>query len=69
MLGIFRPRVFPELVQKNPKALTYQSLAKVDEGLTQDVDRITETIRSYVRDEGLNILTITTIGIHVNHIS
>jgi hypothetical protein len=50
--GEFRPRVHPELTNKNPRASTYQSSAKVKEGLTRDAERITETIRSCDRDEG-----------------
>jgi hypothetical protein len=53
--GSFRPRVYLKFVQQNLKTLTYQSLAKVEEGLTQDAKRITETIRSCDRDDGLNI--------------
>jgi hypothetical protein len=67
-LGSFRPRVLPELSNKNPKAPTYQSSTKAEEGLTRDAERITETIRSCVRDEGLNILNITAIGIHVTQV-
>jgi hypothetical protein len=51
-VGEFRPRVHPELSNKNPKAPTYQSSAKAEEGLTRDAERITETIRSCDRDEG-----------------
>jgi hypothetical protein len=47
----FIPRVHPESTNKNPKASTYQSSAKSEEGPTQDAKRITETIRSYDRDE------------------
>jgi hypothetical protein len=50
-LGSFRPRVHPDLVKKTPKAPTYQSLAKAEEGLTPDAKRIIETIRSCVGDE------------------
>jgi hypothetical protein len=46
MLGSFRPKVHPELSNKNPKAPTYQSSAKAEEGLTRDVERITKTIGS-----------------------
>jgi hypothetical protein len=53
--GGLRPRVHPELTNKNPKASTYQSSAKAEEGLTRDAMRITETIWSCVRDEGINI--------------
>jgi hypothetical protein len=42
----------PELSNKNPRAPEYQSSTKAREGLTRDVERITETIRSYDRDEG-----------------
>jgi hypothetical protein len=68
MLGEFRPRVHPELTNKNPKASTYQSSAKAEEGLTRDVERITETIRSCVRDEGLNKHRSIWDGIHTFHI-
>jgi hypothetical protein len=43
------------VVQENPKAPTYQSSAKAEEGLTQDAERIIEIIRFCDRDEGLNI--------------
>jgi hypothetical protein len=39
--GEFRPRFYLDLTNKNPKALTYQSLAKAEEGLTGDTMRIT----------------------------
>ena len=48
----FKPRVHPELSNKNPRALTYQSSAKDEEGLTRYADMITETIRSLDKDEG-----------------
>jgi hypothetical protein len=67
-LGSFRPRVHPKLVQQNPKALKNQSLARDEKGLTRDAKRIIETIRYCVRDEGLNILNINEIDIHVNQI-
>jgi hypothetical protein len=53
-LGSFRPRVHPKLSNKIPKAPTYQSSAKVEEGLTRDAKRIIETIQSCDKDEGLN---------------
>jgi hypothetical protein len=53
-VGELRPRVYQELTKKTPIASTYQALAKDEEGLTRDVEGITETIRSCVRDEGLN---------------
>jgi hypothetical protein len=34
--------------------MAYQSSTKAEEGLTQDAERIIETIRSCVRDEGIN---------------
>jgi hypothetical protein len=34
LVGGFRPMVHLELTNKNPKALTYQSSAESDEGLT-----------------------------------
>jgi len=52
--GEFRPRVHPELTNKNLRASTYQSSAKAGEVLTQDTERITKTIRSYDMDEGLS---------------
>jgi hypothetical protein len=48
----FRPRVHPELNNKNPKASTYQSSAKVKEGLTLHEERISDTIRYCDMDEG-----------------
>jgi hypothetical protein len=67
-VGEFRPRVHPELTNKNPRASTYQSSAKAEEGLTRDAERITETIRSCVRDEGLNKPGSIWDGIHTFHI-
>jgi hypothetical protein len=64
-VGEFRPRVHPELTNKNPKALAYQSSAKAEEGLTRDAMRITETIWSCDKDEGLN--TQGSIGIAFMH--
>jgi hypothetical protein len=49
--GEFIPRVHPKLSNKIPKAPSYQSSAKAKEGLTQDAERIIETIRSCDRDE------------------
>jgi hypothetical protein len=47
----FRPRVCPELSNKNPRAPTYQSSTKVEEGLTLYAERIIDTIRSCDMDE------------------
>jgi hypothetical protein len=40
----FRPKVHPELTNKNPKASTYQYSVKTEEGLTRDTMRIIEAI-------------------------
>jgi hypothetical protein len=50
----FIPRVRPNLTNKNLKASSYQSSAKAKEGLTQDVMRIIETIKSCDKDEGIH---------------
>jgi hypothetical protein len=36
--------IHPDLTKKKPKALTYQSSAKAEEGITQNAMRITKTI-------------------------
>jgi hypothetical protein len=67
-VGDFRPKVRPELTNRNPRALEYQSSTKVKEGLTLDAEGITETIMSCVRDEGINKLGSIWDGIHTFHI-
>jgi hypothetical protein len=49
----FIPRVHPELTNKIPIASTYRFSSNTKEGLTRDAERITETIRSCARDEGI----------------
>jgi hypothetical protein len=66
-VGGLRPRVCPELTNKNPKASTYQSSAKAEEGLTRDAMRITETIWSCVGDEGINTQRSIWVDIHTFH--
>jgi hypothetical protein len=51
-LGILDPGFIQSCPTKKPRASTYQSSTKVEEGLTRDAKRITETIRSCDRDEG-----------------
>jgi hypothetical protein len=65
--GEFRPKVHPELTNKNPKASTYQSSAKAKEGLTRDAMRIIETIWSCVGDEGLNTHRSIWVDVHTFH--
>jgi hypothetical protein len=51
MLGSLDPGFIQRVFQQKPQSTAYQSLSKVKEGLTQDAERITETIRSCDRDE------------------
>jgi hypothetical protein len=67
-VGEFRPKVYLELTNKNPRASTYQSSVEVEECLTQDIERIIETIRSCVGDEGLNKPGSIWDDIHTFHI-
>jgi hypothetical protein len=43
-VGWLIPRVHLELINKNPKALTYQYPSKDEEGITRDAMSITKTI-------------------------
>jgi hypothetical protein len=49
-----RPMVHPELTKKKPRESKYQSLTKFEEGIIEDIEGSTKTIRSCVRDERLN---------------
>jgi hypothetical protein len=66
-VGGIRHRVRQELTNKIPKASTYQSSVEVEEGLTRDAMRFTETIWSYVGDEGLDTQRSIWVFIHTIH--